>query len=599
MKHFKNIITFLLATFLLVACEDGIDSLTEVDPGADETAPSITITSPTEGLAVKVNEELATITIKFEAKDDIELASVNVALDGTTIKSYSNFLDYRRLVVDDLVYDQLADGDHVLTVTATDLDGKTTNGMVNFTKEPAYVSKYPGEILYMPFDGAYVDLISFEEAEEFGSPSISEDNIAGDGSYQGATDTYLTLDSERFKNAEFSAIFWMKINNSPDRASVLTLSPPLIDGANNDLSKGFRFFRENANGMQRFKLNAGTGTDGTWFDGGEAADVDPTTGEWVNFAFTISGSEAVVYIDGQIAKEGAFAGIDWTDVNVLSIMSGAPNFTAWGHLSDESLLDELRIFNRAISQEEVQQIMADDSGEFVSSYPPTFDGEMFYMPFDGTYNERFRDIDATVVGIPGYAGESVEGDNAYAGATDSYLTFPTNESGALTTEEFSATLWYKLNADPTRGSILVMGPEDVDNVGYPDVQNKRTNGFRFFREGDETRQVFKLNVGNGDGESWFDGGDAAALDPTATEWVHLAFTISGTECVVYFDGEIVSQDDFTGVDWTGCDILSIGSGAPRFTEWGHGFDLSFIDELRLYNKALSQQEIQDIRQAGL
>ena len=391
----------------------------------------------------------------------------------------------------------------------------------------------------------------------------------------------------------------MKVNSTPDRAGILTLSPPLIDGTDNDLSKGFRFFRENANGMQRFKLNVGTGTDGTWFDGGEAADVDPTTNEWVNLAFTITGSEATVYIDGQIVKEGDLAGIDWTGANVLSIMSGAPNFTAWNHLSDESLLDELRIFNRAITQQEIQQIMADDSGLFVSSYPPTCDGEMFYMPFDGSYNERFRNVDATEVGTPTFADESVEGDNAYAGATDSYLTFPANESGAITTDEFSTTLWYKLNADPTRGAILVMGPEDVDNAGYPDVQNKRTNGFRFFREGDATRQVFKLNVGNGEADSWFDGGDAAALDPSITDWVHLAFTISGTECVVYIDGEVVAQGDFTGVDWTGCDMLSIGSGAPRFTEWGHGFDLSFIDELRLYNKALSQQEIQEIRQSGL
>ncbi|HDZ04278.1 hypothetical protein LCGC14_0239700 [marine sediment metagenome] len=599
MNNFKNIITVLLATLLLVACEDGIDSLTEVDPGADETAPNITITSPTEGLAVKVNEELATITIKFEAVDDIELESVGVLLDGSSIKKYTDFLDYRRLIVDDLMYDKLADGEHVLTISATDLDGKTTNSSVNFTKEPAYISKYPGEILYMPFDGAYVDLISFEEAQEFGNPSISEENIAGDGSYAGAADTYLTLDSERFKNTEFSAIFWMKVNSTPDRAGILTLSPPLIDGTDNDLSKGFRFFRENANGMQRFKLNVGTGTDGTWFDGGEAADVDPTTNEWVNLAFTITGSEATVYIDGQIVKEGDLAGIDWTGANVLSIMSGAPNFTAWNHLSDESLLDELRIFNRAITQQEIQQIMADDSGLFVSSYPPTFDGEMFYMPFDGSYNERFRNVDATEVGTPTFADESVEGDNAYAGATDSYLTFPANESGAITTDEFSTTLWYKLNANPTRGAILVMGPEDVDNAGYPDVQNKRTNGFRFFREGDATRQVFKLNVGNGEADSWFDGGDAAALDPSITDWVHLAFTISGTECVVYIDGEVVAQGDFTGVDWTGCDMLSIGSGAPRFTEWGHGFDLSFIDELRLYNKALSQQEIQEIRQSGL
>jgi len=53
------------------------------------------------------------------------------------------------------------------------------------------------------------------------------------------------------------------------------------------------------------------------------------------------------------------------------------------------------------------------------------------------------------------------------------------------------------------------------------------------------------------------------------------------------------------VDWTGCNLLSIGSGSPRFTEWGHFSDLSYIDELRLYNKALSQGEVQSIRDSGL
>ena len=150
-----------------------------------------------------------------------------------------------------------------------------------------------------------------------------------------------------------------------------------------------------------------------------------------------------------------------------------------------------------------------------------------------------------------------------------------------------------MNADPDRGGILVLGPEDTENENYPDVQNLRTKGFRFFREGNATRQVFKLNVGTGDGESWFDGGDAAALDPTTvTDWVHLAFTISDARAAVYINGEVVSEGAFTGIDWTGCDMLSIGSGAPRFTQWGHLSDLSLIDELRLYNKALSQEEVQ-------
>ena len=105
-------------------------------------------------------------------------------------------------------------------------------------------------------------------------------------------------------------------------------------------------------------------------------------------------------------------------------------------------------------------------------------------------------------------------------------------------------------------------------------------------------QRFKLNVGTGSSESWFDGGTAADVDPTVDEWKQMAFTISGTECVVYIDGQIVSQNTYSGVDWTGCDIISIMSGAPRFTGWNHLSDESLMDDLRIYKKALSQAEIQ-------
>ncbi|CAM4231792.1 LamG-like jellyroll fold domain-containing protein [Zobellia roscoffensis] len=597
MKNVKYIVSCLMAATLFYSCDQGIDSLTEVDPGADATAPAITITSPSEGLAVKVNEELATITVRFQAEDDIELGSVEVLLNGTRIGNYNSFKDYRKLIVDDLVYDQLEDGAHQLTVIAKDLDGKSTSEVVNFTKEPAYISKYPGELLYMPFEGGYVDLLSFEEAEQVGTPSISEESLAGDGSYAGSEDSFLTLDPERFKNAELSAIFWIKLNAVPDRAGILAMSPPLSETGGNVLTSGFRFFRENANGKQRYKLNVGTGDANSWFDGGEAAEVDPASEEWVNLAFTISGTEAVVYIDGQIVSQGPLTGIDWTDVNILSIMSGEPNFSGWNHKSDLSLLDELRIFDRAITQEEVKQIIQDDSGIVVSDYPPNFPGEMFYMSFEGTYNNLFTDIAADVVGSPSFSDDIVAGEGAYAGAAESYLTVPSN---GLTTDEFSATLWYKVNAEPGRAGILVMGPEDTEKEGFPEIQNLRTNGFRFFREGDATRQVFKLNVGNGEADTWFDGGDLAALDPAAARWVHMAFTISGNSAAVYFNGEVVAQGELTGgIDWSDCDILSIGSGAPRFTEWGHLADESLMDELRLFNKALSQEEIQEIMNANL
>src|SRR5690606_35339367 len=184
----------------------------------------------------------------------------------------------------------------------------------------------------------------------------------------------------------------------------------------------------------------------------------------------------------------------------------------------------------------------------------------------------------------------VNSNNAYAGAADSYLTFPT--AGLDLGNELSGIFWYKLNAVPERGGILVVGPPDDVN---PDAPNNRTSGFRLFREpGADGNQRFKLNVGNGTADAWVDGGTAADLDPASTKWVNIAFTISDTKAILYINGQVVKESDITGISWAGCDILSIMSGAPRFTGWDHKSDLSYMDELRLFSKALSQDEIENI-----
>ncbi len=282
-------------------------------------------------------------------------------LDGKEIGTVAQFVDYRKYA-GNLVYDQLATGVHSLSVTAFDLSGKTTKTTVNFEKEAPYVPLYEGEILYMPFDNDYIDLVSISRPTVTGAPKFSEESLGGTASYQGAAGSYLSFDAARFQNTGFTAAFWMKVNASPDRAGILVMGPP--DSANpdaqNNRKSGFRFFRENAGGKQRFKLNAGNGAADSWFDGGASADVEPNTGGWTHFAFTISPTESVVYINGEVAKQGAFSGIDWTGCNVLSIMSGDPRFTGWGHKSDESLMDELRLFNKALTQDEVKQIILDE-----------------------------------------------------------------------------------------------------------------------------------------------------------------------------------------------------------------------------------------------
>jgi len=574
---YRFFVTMSLMTFMM-SCNEGIDPISAVDPGPDAGAPTVSIIRPSNGFEIQVPDAIASVNIEFEAEDDIELVSVVVSLDGSEIASYADFPDYR-IVSEEFTYDNVTTGEHVLTVTATDLAGNVTISSVNFSKEPPYTPLFNGEVFYMPFEGSFTNLVNFTDATEVGSPGFTSQSKVGASAYVGATDSYLTFPTDGLLGGEFSASFWMNINSVPDRAGILVIGPP--DTANptaqNNRVSGFRFFRENAGGMQRFKLNAGNGTADSWFDGGTAADVAPNTGEWTHFAFTISGTECVVYINGQVVKQGAFTGIDWSGCDIMSIMSGAPRFTGWSHFSDLSYMDELRIFNVALTQQEVTKQMALGS-------------QKLYMPFNGTYTDKVTDVDATEVGSPDFSGMNYDGGSgdSYAGATDSYLTFPTD---GLTSAEFSASFWMNINSTPDRAGILVMGPEDTAN---PTAQNNRTSGFRFFRENAGGMQRFKLNVGNGTADSWFDGGTAADVAPNTGNWDHFAFTISGTECVVYVNGNVVKQGTFGGVSWTGCDVLSIMSGAPRFTGWSHFSDLSYMDELRIFDKALSQVEVQSL-----
>lgn len=589
MKIYIKLIILAFLACMFNACEQNyIDSISKVDPGTDQGAPEVTFNYPKEGTEIKVFEQITSIEIDFEVRDDIEIAAISIKYDGTEIANLTEFLDYR-IVKTIYPYEEVRDGQHTIEISATDTDGNTTSESVTFEKVPPYVPKYRGEALYMPFDGDYMDLISVSFPVQVGSPGFAGEAVAGSDAYAGAENSYLSIPAEDFIGDEFSASFWMKINTPPDRAGILVASPP--DPANpsapNNRNNGFRFLRENPRSpMQTFKLNVGTGDGEQWFDGGETADVAPNTGEWVHFAFSIEAGYATVYINGAVVSEGEFAGIDWTNVENISIMSGEPNFTGWSHFSDLSYMDELRLFTVALTQAEVQQIITDDGG---SVDPGTDFGEIFYMPFNGNYTEIVSGNDATVVGTPGFAGEAKDGDDAYAGAADSYLTFPAD---ALMNSELSATFWLNINDVPDRAGILVIGPPDLDN---PDAANVRTSGFRFFRENPRSpMQTFKLNVGTGDGEQWYDGGEAADVVPNTGEWVHLAFTIEAGYATVYIDGVVVSEGEFAGIDWTNCTSLSIMSGAPNFTGWNHLSDLSYMDELRIFDRVLTQEEIDQI-----
>jgi len=351
MKILKYLIVASLLMVLAISCNKGIDPISSVAPGPDTAAPAVLITYPLDGIPISMPDSIVTVTFKFEASDDIELKKVSLQLDGAEIATFTSFIDYRRAVLT-FDYNNLANGNHSLTVVATDMSDKTATLTRDFKKVPPYVPM-AGEVFYLPFDGDYTEMINFTSATKVGSPGFATGKVGQ--AYAGATDSYLQFPAAPLMNGEFSTSFWYKLNPDPLRGGILSISPP---GTGNPLvytrNYGFRLARENNGTKQNIFVNFGIDTTEVWMN--PFITVTPSD-NWMHIAVSISGTHASIYVDDVLVKEtDIIAPIDWKDCTSLSIGSGMPNFAYWEHFSDLSMMDELRFFNKALTADEVHQI---------------------------------------------------------------------------------------------------------------------------------------------------------------------------------------------------------------------------------------------------
>jgi len=144
--------------------------------------------------------------------------------------------------------------------------------------------------------------------------------------------------------------------------------------------------------------------------------------------------------------------------------------------------------------------------------------------------------------------------------------------------------WVKTNPDlgPDWGGIIIRGW----GLQFGDVDPYDTFAMYYHRPNE--RMGFKTN---GTSPNWMasENGSAAALFDT--EWHHTASVYDGAEKVIYLDGEEIARGESTGQ-------MSIGEGTGRVLIGG-GRDVDpmviefggRIDEARIYNRALTQEEI--------
>ncbi len=252
----------------------------------------------------------------------------------------------------------------------------------------------------------------------------------------------------------------------------------------------------------------------------------------------------------------------------------------WGHTYGmNGSIDDLRIYNRALSAPEVKTLYEQyDPGAQVSDLQK---GLVGWWKLDGNANDSTPNGgNGTLVNSPTLvANRKGQANSAYAfNGLDTQITIP--DSAALSpTAEVTVSAWVYGSVEDTSygdGSTVGIVAKDVsDGLGNPPYAIQVTNGTARCFINNPSNQVVNLSS------------NSALTDNT---WQLITCTFDGSTIKVYVDGVFKNSTSQTGPIADTSNVLRIGQQKSGFTRTFNGS----IDDVRVYNRVLGADEIQQL-----
>ncbi len=299
----------------------------------DTTPPTVSVTSPPEGTTVS-----GTVSVTADASDNIGVAGVQFLLDGANLGAEDTTAPYA------VIWNTLAtaNGNHVLTARARDAAGNvTTSAAVNVTVE----NSATGPVAAYNFDeGAGTTLTDRSGNGNHGTlngPAWSaQGKYGGALSFDGTNDRVDIPDSDSLDattGLTMEAWVFPTVNNGT--RDILIKEGPSVDYYNlyaRHASHGKPESNVYANGTNHFAVGpTGLGTNA-----------------WKHVAGTYDGSALKLYVNGSLAATTPVGGAIPVSAGALRVGGNS----LWGEYF-RGRIDDVRIYNRALSASEVQNDM--------------------------------------------------------------------------------------------------------------------------------------------------------------------------------------------------------------------------------------------------
>jgi len=381
------------------------------------------------------------------------------------------------------------------------------------------------------------------------------------------TDDYVTADHSSSLNltGDLSMSAWIRRDNPQvDHGSVIS------KGNAND--NGQQYYMQVLSTGQLVSVIGNAPTNGVYLNHSSTANVG--TGIWTHIVMTLNGDSSSIYIDGSLDSTGTGSGSRQTNTDVIEIgRRGDASFKFRGPL------DEVRIYNRALSADEVRRLFNLGRPKVGTAFMS--DGLVAYYDFNigkggidvfdrsgnGNHGTTSNMDDFDWVTSKTGLGQALDfdGTNDEVRIDDpSNLMDPFRAGG---TGVFTASMWIKRDTTGNYDELLHKG--NTSNAGWLFIIDQT--------DADQFEMVFL-------------GVQTYTFNKTLTDtssWHHVVFTYDlSNNANLYFDGEF--QQTIAGSDANvATQDFSIGTRVGGFTRHFDGQ----LDEVRIYNRALSADEV--------
>jgi len=304
-----------------------------------------------------------------------------------------------------------------------------------------------------------------------------------------------------------------------------------------------------------FHINNITGGyEGPVYSSGANDDMKINTNIWTHVAVVYDRPNKNVsfYKNGTYIGGGQFSLNGQTRNGTEIIRIGAQGGITFDPFN--GTIDEVRIWNRTLSEQEI-------NAEMQSSLPVVRPVASWSFEESGNY------VNDTHIWVNGTYGSALDFDGI-----DDYVNVP--NSNELNPSYITVSAWLF----PKTDKLL------VQNAGMIVKKIIWANNQGYFMQWNNDSKSVSFNIGNG--TSWRTAVSTSNSVPL-NKWTYLTGTYNGSHVMIYVNGSFNASITHSGSIASSTDDLKIGAESATYKRFN-----GTIDEVRIWNRTLSQAEIQ-------